>query len=93
MLSFLVPWVAQPALLLPLLATSVLSTAAVAAAVLALRIHADARLPDLQLLHREVDEVRSRLAEARGRGEDLEPHEARLRRLQRLLPPDDLRRL
>jgi hypothetical protein len=89
----MVPWVAQPALLLPLLATSFLSTAAVAAAMLALRVHSESRLPDLELLHREVDEVRGLLLEARRRGEDLEPHEARLRRLQRLLPPDDLRRL
>ena len=92
MLSFVLQ--ALPgALVLPILVTSVLSTAAVAAAVLAVRVHAESRRPDLQLLHREVDEVRNVLADARRRGEDLEPHEARLRRLQRLLPPDDLRRL
>lgn len=86
------PWFVQPWVLVPILLTSALSTAAVVAGMIALQVRSQAGHLDLQLLHREVDQLREMVAEARLRGEDPSGHLERLRRLQGLLPPDDLRR-
>jgi len=86
------PWFIQPWVLVPILLTSALSTAAVVAGMIALQVRSQAGHLDLQLLHREVDQLRELVSEARLRGEDPSLHLERLRRLQGLLPPDDLRR-
>lgn len=92
MLSLMQPWFIQPWVIIPFLLTSVLATAAVVAGMIALQVRGQGHGLDLQVLHREVDELRLLVSEAEGRGEDASNHLERLRRIQGMLPPDDLRR-
>lgn len=93
MLSLMQPFLIQPWVIVPFLLTSALAAAAVAAGMIALQVRGQATHLDLQVLHREVDQLRELVSEAEDRGEDASHHRERLRRIQGLLPPDDLRRV
>ena len=92
MLSLINPLVFHDLTSLPVLITSALLGAAIGSAIIAFHVSQETRPPDLQLLHREVDEARVLIQEARRRGDDGEEHQRRLRALQTRLPKDDLRR-